>query len=108
MNGRWLAWPLKAGWENDERNIGWAEFIAVELAVLALIASGARSVTFVIHPDNKGIVGAFDASFSRSREQNMVLRRLLCLLYDNNLDKSHLGPFGEEPGGRPLQRGFPS
>jgi hypothetical protein len=84
-NKRWLAWPLKPGWDNNGKRIGWAEFIALELAVLAIVSSRVRSATFTIFSDNKGVVGAFDSNYSRNREQNASLRRILCTLHDNNI-----------------------
>jgi hypothetical protein len=85
MNNRWLAWPLKSGWENDNRKIGWAEFVALELAMLCLVSSVAKGATFTIHSDNKGVIGTFNSSYSRNPEQNIVLRRILCTLYDNDM-----------------------
>ena len=33
LDGRWLAWQFQDGWKSDGRDIGWAEMVAVELAV---------------------------------------------------------------------------
>jgi hypothetical protein len=87
MNGRWLAWPFKAGAINlpEGRTIGWAEFVAVELALLALIHSGARNVTFTLYSDNMGVVDAFKAGRSRSALQNATLRRILLLFHEFNV-----------------------
>ena len=35
---KWLAWQFKEGWRSEGCEIGWAEMVAVELAVRTLIA----------------------------------------------------------------------
>jgi len=32
----WAAWHLQDGWKSDQRDIGWAESVALELAVFGL------------------------------------------------------------------------
>jgi len=81
-NGKWLAWPLISGWKSDGRDIGWAEFVAVWLALLVVIESGSRSISLILRSDNTGVVGAFDAGLSRNAHQNNVLRRILLLSHE--------------------------
>jgi len=33
LDGKWLTWQLKDGWKSEGHEIGWAEMVAVELAV---------------------------------------------------------------------------
>ena len=33
IDGKWLAWQFKEGWRSEGREIGWAEMVAVELAI---------------------------------------------------------------------------
>jgi hypothetical protein len=85
FRGRWLAWPLLDRWRADGREIGWAEFVALELAVLTALQAGIRNATLVVRSDNQGVVQAFSAGYSRGTSQNAVLRRILLLLYENDL-----------------------
>jgi hypothetical protein len=82
---RWLAWPLLDGWFSEGREIGWAEFVALELAVLTALHLGVRSATLLIRSDNQGVVNAFAAEYSRGPAQNAVLRRILLVLYEFDL-----------------------
>jgi len=38
MGHCWAAWKLIPGWASSGRNIGWAESIPLELAVLLIVA----------------------------------------------------------------------
>ncbi|RDB24632.1 hypothetical protein Hypma_008188 [Hypsizygus marmoreus] len=77
MNGKWLAWKLRPGWKSDDRDIGWAEMVAVDLALHAIIASGLRDCHLVINSDNTGVVGALSTGRSRNSQQNAILRRIV-------------------------------
>ncbi|KAF5371871.1 hypothetical protein D9615_009520 [Tricholomella constricta] len=85
MNGRWLAWQLLPGWKCDGRDIGWAEMVAVDLAVRAITVSGARNSHLVIRSDNSGVVGSLAAGRSRNSQQNLILRHLVSNFQDANL-----------------------
>lgn len=84
-DGKWNAWRLIPGWKGDSRDIGWAEMVAVELALLSLISAGHSSKHFIVHSDNQGVIGAFRAEMSRSTQQNTVLRRILTLFHELDL-----------------------
>jgi hypothetical protein len=77
-------WKLCDGWRNWEdspKDIGWAEFVAVELAVFFLLSSQRlRNKHILIHVDNQGVVGAWKSRSSRNPTQNEVLGRVLRLL----------------------------
>lgn len=77
IDGKWAAWRLKSGWDSDGRDIGWAEMVAIEMGLTALVHSGARDVHFLVHSDNTGVLGALNAGLSRSVQQNIVLRRIV-------------------------------
>jgi hypothetical protein len=85
VDGSWLAWPLLSGWKSDSCDIGWAEFIALELCLLALVKAGFHNVTIIIHSDNSSVVGSFRAGSSCSIEQNFVLRRIILLLHEHHI-----------------------
>jgi hypothetical protein len=84
MNGKWLVWPFHDGTIDLEHghNIGWAEFMAIELALLALIQSGAQKIMFTLHSDNRSVVDAFKGRRSCSPLQNMTLHRILLLFHE--------------------------
>jgi hypothetical protein len=75
---------LCAGWHNWEdspKDIGWAEFVAVELAVFFLLSTHRlRNRHFLVHIDNQGVVGAWKSCSSCNPAQNEVLGWILCML----------------------------
>lgn len=79
VNGGWSAWYLQGDWRSEGRDIGWAEMVAVELAVRFLAAQGLRNTRVTIHSDNQGVIGALHSGFSRSTQQNRVLQRIVSL-----------------------------
>jgi hypothetical protein len=85
VNNRWRAWKLVDSWKGEGRSIGWAEIVAVELAVGVFVRLRKRDVSILIWSDNAGVVGAFRAQCSRNPEQNASLRRTLLLTNDSNI-----------------------
>jgi hypothetical protein len=83
--GKWLAWKLKEGWKRDGREIGWAETVAVFLAVSAIVAAGVSRSHFTLRSDNSGVCGSFKAGRSRNTAQNDVLRRMVDMLRDHDI-----------------------
>jgi hypothetical protein len=77
LDGQWLAWELLPGWKSEGRDIGWAEMVAVELAVLVLIHAQFRNCHLILRSDNQGVVGALSGGKSRNPQQNAVLRRIV-------------------------------
>jgi hypothetical protein len=45
LDGRWLAWQFRDGWKSDEREIGWAEMVAIKLAIWTLVTGNLPSAT---------------------------------------------------------------
>jgi hypothetical protein len=82
MGESWLAWKLKPGWKSDDCDIGWAEMVAVYLALTALIASNAH---FILRSDNKGVCGAFEAGCSHNVSQNIVLGHTVSLFREYDI-----------------------
>ncbi|KAF8828457.1 hypothetical protein HHX47_DHR3000091 [Lentinula edodes] len=85
LNGRWLAWQFKKGWRSPEREIGWAEMVAVELAVRTLVSTGIRDARVVVRSDNEGVVGALRKGCSRGSEQNLILRNIIELMQAHHI-----------------------
>lgn len=85
IDGTWDHWRLIPGWKSDRRDIGWAEMVAEELGLLAVIESGLSNATFVLKSDNQGMIGALQRGQSRNGQQNEVLQRITALLLEHNL-----------------------
>ena len=70
FGNRWDAWKLRSGWTGESRDIGWAEMIAVELAIYHCEAQGYRDADILIRSDNAGVIGAFARGRSRNTAVN--------------------------------------
>lgn len=85
LDDKWLAWPLKVGWKSDGRDIGWAEMVAVDLAVKTLIKASYTNCHIILKSDNTGVVGALTAGCSRSIQQNFILRHIVDFFQAHNI-----------------------
>lgn len=105
---RGLAWRLSPGWKSDGRDIGWAEMVAIELALLAVVAAGFRRVHFIVHSDNQGVIGALASGRSRNPQQNFVLRRIVSGFLEHRIwfSVSYI-PSAENPADPPSHGIFP-
>ena len=63
---RWAGWHLVKDWKGCGRDIGRAEAIALELAILWLIQEGLSDCLITICGDNLSIIGAFGKGHSRN------------------------------------------
>ena len=81
----WDFWKFQPGWDKNGRNIGWAEFVAIELGLLFAINHGYSDFHFRIKLDNQGVIHAIEGGKSRSPEQNTVLQRITLLLSSHRL-----------------------
>jgi len=57
--GQWAAWKWLDGWESNFREIGWAEGVAVELAVRLLDVRDWSNLHVLLRSDNQGVIGAY-------------------------------------------------
>lgn len=84
ISGSFDRFRLQDGWKKGElgvRDIGWAEFVAVELAVFFLISSfKIHDRHLLIHSDNMGVVEGWKNRSSRNAEQNAILLRIMHML----------------------------
>jgi hypothetical protein len=85
FEGEWDAWKFLEGWDTDGRNIGWAEFVAVELGLLFAIHKGYSDTHFLLKSDNQGVIHAIKGGKSRSPVQNLVLQNITSLLSQHRL-----------------------
>lgn len=74
---KWLVWELRLNWKSEGRDIGWAEIVAVDLSVHALVNAGFNNCHIILESDNSGIVGALAAGRSRSLLQNAIFCRII-------------------------------
>lgn len=83
---RWRAWRLLPGWKQDGRDIGWAEALGMLLlaTTVAQLGTGARSSTYLLHGDNRGVVDGWKVNRSRNHQTNEIFR----LLHDLQ-DRAH-------------------
>jgi hypothetical protein len=73
FNNHWDAIQLRNGWKSGGRNIGWAEFIVIELGLLHAILQGHQNTHFTIRSNNQGVIHAIQGGCSRSLKQNLIL-----------------------------------
>jgi hypothetical protein len=85
FEGEWDAWKFLEDWDTDGRNIGWAEFVAVELGLLFAIHKGHSDTHFLLKSDNQGVIHAIKGGKSRSPVQNLVLQNITSLLSHHRL-----------------------
>jgi len=81
----WLAWCLLPDWSSEGHDIGWAEMVAINLRLWALVHSGLHNVHLHSHSDNQGVVGALKAGRSRSLAQNDILWHLSFFALDHDI-----------------------
>jgi hypothetical protein len=108
FDGVWDSWVLSPGWNSDGRNIGWAEFVAIELGLLFAIHRGFSDTHFLIRSDNQGVIHAIEGGKSRSPSQNLVLQRITSLLSQHNLWISSLYVPSIDNLADPPSRGLPA
>ena len=80
IRDRWRAWALKPGWNNDEKDITWAEAVSMELLVRTILDQAPRGAKFKIYGDNRGVVEGWWSGRSRNTETNEVFKRLHSIL----------------------------
>lgn len=85
VNSKWAAWKLRGDWKANGRDIGWAEMIAVELAVRYLESLGHRDADILVRSDNEGVVGAFNRGRSRNFQVNHSIRHTHIICTSLNL-----------------------
>ena len=59
FNNDYAGWRLSDSWVAEGRDIGWAECVALELAIYWLIQEGFRNADVTICLDNMGVIAAF-------------------------------------------------
>jgi len=66
IGNQWAALMLIPGWDLASRDIGWAESIALELAILILVDRGFTDCWITIWGNNTGVIGTFNKGRSHN------------------------------------------
>lgn len=82
ISGRWRAWRLLPGWKEENRDIGWAEAVGMELLVRSLIAHCAENTCIKVYGDNRGVVEGWWKGRSRNKATNSVFKRIHAITED--------------------------
>jgi hypothetical protein len=77
---RWRAWQLRPNWKTDRRDIGWAESVALEMAIREIAAMGAKGKLVKIRSDNQGSIGQYNKGRGRNTHTNLCIRRSAMLM----------------------------
>ena len=80
IRDRWRAWSLKPGWNQDQRDIGWAEAVGMELLVRIILRNAPSGTRFKVYGDNRGVVKGWWSGRSRNSQVNEVFKRIHFLL----------------------------
>jgi len=86
VSDQWRAWKLVSGWKKDRRDIGWAESVALELAIRHLIATGHTKVTITVRSDNQGAIGQYNKGRGGNVPTNECIRRSVAIMMDASID----------------------
>jgi len=74
LNDCYAGWRLTEGWAADGRDIGWAETMALELAIYWLLQMNFHNSNITIRSDNTAVIDAF----SNSKSCNPAWNNCLC------------------------------
>lgn len=104
--GRWAAWKWLDGWRSDFREIGWAEAVAVELAVRLIDVRGWSNMHVLLRSDNQGVIGAYRRGRGRNPEINDSIRRVDVIASARNISFSFTYVESEANLADPISRGI--
>jgi hypothetical protein len=109
LDGQWLAWQLMNGWKLQGRDIGWAEMVAVKLAIQTLITGKFSNCHVIVRSNNQGVVGGLKAGRSRGTQQNLILHEIVKLIQGHDLWISTVWiSTSENPADNPSRGYFPN
>jgi len=80
FNNNYAGWHLSDSWAADSCDIGWAECVALELAIYWLIQEGFRNADVTVPSDNMGVIAAFLNGKSCNATCNNCIRRITSAL----------------------------
>jgi len=80
INNKYAGWHLSDGWAADSHDIGWAEYVALELAIYWLIQEGFWNTDVTVHSDNMGVIAVFSNSKSCNTARNNCIHHITSAL----------------------------
>ena len=102
---RWAAWHLRPGWSNQNRDIGWLETIAIEIAAMWLATQNIHDAHARIYSDNTGVIGALLKGRSRNAARNNSIKRISHLLAPFNISLDPCYVASADNKSDPISRG---
>jgi len=85
VGNQYQAWRFCPDSDTDGRNIGWAESVAIELAVVYIAKAGYQDVDVLVHSDNIGAIGQFRRGRSKNPNINASIIRAEVILREHNI-----------------------
>jgi len=73
VKGCWASWKLLDGWRSRDCDISWVEMIAMELALLWVLAAGICDMKVMIQGENMGVLGTLNTGRSRNTASNLSI-----------------------------------
>ena len=85
VTDHWAAWHLCDGWKSADRDIGWAESVALELVVMWLVQQDFADCKVAVKGDNTGVIGVFNKGHSCNISHNTTICRIMSSLVPFNI-----------------------
>jgi len=85
VGNQYQAWQYCPDWDTDGRHIGWAESVAIELAVVFIAKAGFHDVHVLVHSDNTGAIGQFRRGCSKNPNMNASIIRAEEIMGEHNI-----------------------
>jgi len=84
VKGYWSAWHLFLDWYHEHRDIGWAESVAPDLAVLWLVRQGFSHCNVTVRGDNMGVIGTYNKGHFWNMSWDSTIQKMAsCLVLFN-------------------------
>ena len=109
IRDRWRAWTLAPEWKGDDKDIGWAEAVGMELLIRIILRDAPPGTRFKIYGDNKGVVEGWWSGRSRNEQVNEIFKRIHLLLSLHRCQVyTRYVPSASNPADGPSRGIFPS
>ena len=105
----WRAWRWRPGWDQDGRDIAWAEAVGVLLLAVHVLPFCCPGTHVLFHADNSSVVFAWNNFHSRNQHVNAVFRQLIavCKHSDCSIQLQYI-PSAQNLADAPSRGLFPS
>ena len=85
VDSHWATWKLVEGWNSHSQDIGWAEAVVIELAVVWLTSSHFHDGCVRLNCDNTSVIHSFWRGHSHNPSWNDCLLHISACLATANL-----------------------